>query len=332
MKKILLAVLLFIVVVVVAGFVYLFVGFSSPAENITWGVNFSSKHARAMGLDWKETYTALLDDLGVRNLKIAVHWDYIQPREGEFDFEDLDWQMSEASSRDAEVLLVVGMKTPRWPECHVPGWAKDMSKEEQQSSILFMLKEVVERYKEHPALSSWQVENEPFFVFGDCPWRDDDFFEQEVEFVRSLDPGHPIVVSDSGEFSFWTKAAQIGDVVGVTLYRKVWFSEFNRYITYPFPPVYYSRKADIITTFYGTPVMGIEVQAEPWGPALLYDVSVEEQKKTMTAERFVKNIEFAKNTGFDTLYLWGAEWWYWMKEIEGDESVWKEAEKVFAEG
>jgi len=33
----------------------------------------------------------------------------------------------------------------------------------------------------------------------------------------------------------------------------------------------------------------------------------------MNLEQFKKNIEFAQKTGFDTIYLWGAEWWHWLK-------------------
>ncbi|HEA84383.1 MAG TPA: hypothetical protein ENI04_00125 [Candidatus Wildermuthbacteria bacterium] len=329
MKKILLLILFFIVVIVTASFVYLFVGFGSPSESITWGVNYSPKHAKAMGLDWKATYSALLDDLGARNLKVAVHWDDVHIKKDEFDFQNTDWLMEQAEMRGAKVLLVIGMKTPRWPECHVPDWAENLSKEEQQGAILSMLGEVVDRYKDNLALWGWQVENEPFFLYGECPWKDDDFLKEEVKLVRSLDSEHPVVVSDTGEFSLWMKAASVADMVGVTMYRKVWFSQFNMYVSYPFPSVYYSRRADLIEALFGKKVIGVEVQAEPWGPGLLYNVSVEEQKKTMTLERFRKNIEFAKNTGLDTLYLWGGEWWYWMREVEGDESIWNEAKKLF---
>ena len=75
--------------------------------------------------------------------------------------------------------------------------------------------------------------------------------------------------------------------------------------------------------------MNVELQAEPWGPKLLYDISLEEQEKTMNAEQFKKNIEYAKKTGFDYHYLWGAEWWYWMKEKQGDPSIWNEAKMLF---
>jgi hypothetical protein len=33
----------------------------------------------------------------------------------------------------------------------------------------------------------------------------------------------------------------------------------------------------------------------------------------MTFENFRKIIEFARKTGFDEFYFWGAEWWYWVK-------------------
>lgn len=331
MKKIVLILLLSLLVVFAAAFAYFFVGFSTPAANINWGVNFSAKHATAMGLDSRMVYEALLDDLSVKYLKIAVHWDEIHVKKDEFNFQNMDWFMEQADLRGAQVMLVIGMKTPRWPECHVPEWAEDISKEEQQEFILLMLKEVVNRYKEHPALLSWQVENEPLFIFGECPWKDNDFLVKEVELVHSLDSEHPVVISDTGEFSLWIKAASIGDLVGTTIYRKVWFAELNRYISYPFPSVYYARRADLIQFLFGKKVIGVEVQAEPWGPELTYNISVEEQRKTMNAERFRQNIEFARNTGLDTLYLWGGEWWYWLKEIEGDESIWEEAKKVFDE-
>jgi hypothetical protein len=34
----------------------------------------------------------------------------------------------------------------------------------------------------------------------------------------------------------------------------------------------------------------------------------------MSLERFKYNIEYAKNTGLNTFYFWGAEWWYYMKK------------------
>ena len=46
-------------------------------------------------------------------------------------------------------------------------------------------------------------------------------------------------------------------------------------------------------------------------------------------ERGRHNIEFAEKTGFDKFYLWGAEWWYWLKEKQGRPEIWDEARAVF---
>lgn len=321
--------LVILVAVSVFLFVFFFVGFSKEREDVVWGVNFSQKHAEALGLDWREAYEALVEDLGVVRLKVAFHWDVLEPERGAFDFEDSDFQIHTALNNGAEVVAIVGMKTSRWPECHIPDWAKELSKEDQQKAILSMLEVVVERYKESPALSGWQVENEPFFPFGECPWTDEDFLAAEVELVKRLDPERPVMITDSGEGSFWVAAARRADVVGTTMYRKVWFSQIRAYLTYPFPPTFYSRKAWLVDLLFGKPVIGAELQAEPWGPKLLYDISLEEMAKTMNQEQFEKNIEFAKKSGFPLHYLWGAEWWYFMKEKQGDSSYWELARNLF---
>jgi len=317
--------LLFILIIF---FCYLFIGSAPKAKEITWGVNFSQKHSKNLGLDWKEVFTALLDDLGARNFKIAVHWDDLESKEGEFYFDDLDWQIREAEKRDAKVFLVIGMKTTRWPECHLPQWAQNLSKEKQQEKILRMLEKIILRYKESKAIWAWQIENEPFFPFGICPWVDKKFLKKEIDLVKSLDK-RPIIEADSGEGSFWIEAARFGDIPATTMYEKVWFRQINHYVRYPLPPVFYWRKAQIIKFLFGKEVICGELQAEPFGPKLLYDISLEEQEKTMNLEQFKKNIDFASKTGLDTFYLWGSEWWYWLKIKQNQPGIWNEAEKLF---
>ena len=85
-KRILLILLVFLLLF--AG--YLFIGTPPLAKEITWGVNFSQKHARDLGLDWKETYLALLDDLGARNLKVAAHWDLLESEKDKYYLDDLE--------------------------------------------------------------------------------------------------------------------------------------------------------------------------------------------------------------------------------------------------
>lgn len=308
---------------------YFSVGTPPQAEKITWGVNFSQKHSQDLGLNWQENYSALLDDLGAKNLKVAAHWDLFEPEKDKYHFGDLDWQVKEAEKHNAKILLAIGMKTPRWPECHIPEWAASLNKDQQQKEILEMLEKVVLRYKDSQAIEYWQIENEPFFPFGNCPWVDKEFLKKEVALVKSLDSRHLIIISDSGEGSFWIQAAELGDVVGTTMYRIVWVRQVGVYLNYPFSPTFYWRKAQIIKKFFNKKVICVEFQSEPWGPKLLYDSPLAEQEKSMNLEQFQKNIEFARKTGLDEFYLWGGEWWYWMKEIQNDPRIWDEAKKLF---
>lgn len=320
-KKIILFFLIFLLIIIFP----FFWGNPPKVEKIDWGVVFSQKHVQLLGLNWKENYLMILDDLKTKNIKIITHWDLIEPQKDNYFFDDLDWQISEAEKRGVKIILVIGMKTGRWPECHLPYWAKNLEKDDQQKEILELIKEIVLKYKDSPSLIIWQVENEPFFKFGECPWYDEDFLKKEINLVRSLDK-KPVLISDSGEFSFWTKAAKLGDIVGTTLHRRVWVKEIKIFLTHHwFRPIYYWQKTKIIEKIFGKKVICVELQAEPWCKSLLYNCSLEEQKITMDFKKFKENIEFAKKTGLDTFYFWGVEWWYWLKTKQNQPEIWQEA-------
>ncbi len=325
MKKIFKKFLLLFSLFVFLLFSFFFLGKAPETREIKWGAIFSQKHAKNLGLDWKKVYLSILDDLKAKNLKIITHWDLMEPENNKFDFANLDWQIEEAEKRKAKIILVLGLKTGRWPECHMPSWLK--GKKEWEKELLEYLKIAILRYKDSPSIFAWQIENEPFFPFGECPKIKKDLVKKEIDLVKSLDK-RPVIFADSGEFSFWILAARLGDIVGTTLHRKVYFKEIKRYITYPFPPVYYWRKAKIVHFLFGKKVIVGELQAEPWCKSLIYNCSLEEQMITMNFEQFEKNIEFAKKTGLDTFYFWGTEWWYFMKE-RGDERFWEKAKNLF---
>lgn len=330
MKKIFKMIILILVLLITGLILYLLLGKAPIQKNILWGVNFSQKHTENLGLDWKKTYLAILDDLKVKNLKLIIAWDWVNGKKGEYYFNDVDWQIKEAEKRNVSIMLSIGMKTGRWPECHIPVWAKGLSKDEREKAIEQYLKAIVGRYKDSQAIVSWQVENEPFFPFGECPKTDINFLKKEVALVKFFDnKNKPVIISDTGEFSLWLKAARIGDIVGTTMYRKVWSKEFHLYFNTPFPPLVYYWRAKLINFLYNKQVKCVELQAEPWGPVLLYDLPLDEQKKTMDLEKFKNTIRFAKETGWKDFYLWGVEWWYWMKEKQNDPSIWNEARELF---
>jgi hypothetical protein len=313
-------------------FCYFFVGEAPIYPNIAWGVDFSQMQAESLGLNWKEVYSAIINDLGVKNIKIHTQWDWIEGKKDIYYFSDVDWQLAQAENNGVKIIYVVGMKSGRWPECHVPVWANDLQKQQQQEEILKYIEEVVLRYKDNGAIINWQVENEPLFNFGKCPWYDKNFLRKEVALVKSLDPSRPVIISDSGEQSSWFGAAKIADVVGITMYREVWAhisDGWGFYIKSFLSPVTYWRKALLIKKIFSKDVICIELQAEPWASKPFYDIPLKEQSKSMNLKIFKQNIDYAKKTGLDKFYFWGVEWWYWMKDTQNQPEIWNEAKTLF---
>ncbi len=205
----------FVVVLILVGMVASGVSrlFASP-EDVTYGVTFSHLYAEYLNGEWEETYGAILTDLDVDHLRIPVQWSEVEREQGELDFSVFDQMMDTAAKNDVEVTLVIGYKVPRWPECFIPDWAEYLPSEERRVASLAFFSQVVERYEEHEALARWQVENEPFFFFGECPTPDPARVEETIALVRELDPTHPIQQTTSGEQSLWAFAATRADIVG----------------------------------------------------------------------------------------------------------------------
>jgi hypothetical protein len=320
-----------IIVVLVAVFFYLIrkpSGIISNAEDIKWGVAFSKIFSVQMGLDWKENYMAILTDLKPDSIRLPIYWQDIEPEPGKFDFSDYDWMIEEAQKKNMKLILVVGRKVPRWPECHSPFWADKMAETERQEKIISYISASVERYKNIDNLYFWQVDNEPFLPFGECTITDKGFLDREIATVRNLDPNHKIMVTDSGELSIWVQAAKRGDIFGTTMYRVIYKNPIG-YFKYPLPPKFFWLKANIVHLLYPEkPIVVSELQAEPWGPKLINDLSIDEQMKSMDINQFRENIEYAKKVGFPENSLWGAEWWYWLKTKHDKPEFWETAKEV----
>ena len=301
---------------------------SVDGKPIVWGVSWSASYARYFGLDWKKVYTNILDDLNVRALRIPAYWEEIEPSRGKFNFDDLDWQLMEAKKRGTFVILAVGKKLPRWPECHVPEWAKNLNKKELDRAILQYLAKVVNRYKSYSSVKYWQIENEPFFPFGEkgCEKISRDFVKKEIALVKSLD-NRPVVITDSGELSTWISTASFADILGISMYRVSWNKLFG-YLFYPVFPAFYRERANLIK-YLVSDVIVTELQVEPWAPSSIKLLPLEEQYKSMNISRFYDNIEFARRTGFKEIYLWGIEWWYWLKEAHNNSEFWEASKKLF---
>lgn len=299
-----------------------------PAE-LAYGLTFSKKQAENLGLDWRKIYLSIFDDLGARKIRLPAYWDEIENKEGEYFWQDLDWQIARASERQGQIILAVGARLPRWPECHFPAWTTGQLKAKVESKTLDYISRVIERYKDNQNIIAWQIENEPFLShFGDCPKFDKKFLDQEIMLTRSLD-ARPIIITDSGELSFWVGAARRADIFGTTMYRDTYSKFFKRYIHYPISPRFFKFKKNLAGLFARpNDWLVIEMQAEPWGDRPYQNLSQLERDRTMNLEKFKDMVEFGRQAGFREFYLWGVEWWYWEMR-EGRPEVWQFARSLF---
>lgn len=297
-------------------------------EEAKLGVTFSSRYATDIGLDSRETYRSILEDLNVKKVRLPVYWDLVEKTPGEYDFSEVDWQLEESARKNVEVILVVGQKVPRWPECAIPSWAENDDVKRKEALLKF-IKISVERYKSRPEIKYWQVENEPFLPFGVCPKLDVNLLDSEIALTRRIDPMRPVIVTDSGELSLWVRAAKRADIFGTTMYRTIWKKEIG-YFTYPIGPRFFQFKHWLNKVFASQDkAIVIELQAEPWISGYTTNEPLEEQFKSMDVKKLRDNVRFARQVGFPEIYLWGVEWWYWLKVEKNHPELWEVARELF---
>lgn len=296
-----------------------------PVKDYNFGVSFSEKRTRELDVDSRANFAALLDDMGIREFRLMSYWDEHEKVRGQFDFSALDWQMDEAAKRNAKVSLSIGLRQPRWPECHQPAWANNLKGHEWKQALYAYMEIVMKRYENHPALESWQLENEYFNEwFGDCDTPDRTRFIEEMNLVKSL-TRKPVWASLAEQHGLPLRGPG-ADAFGFSVYRFTYSTQGliqDEYMWYPTPVWYHRLRAEMIKIRWNNvPLFIHELQLEPWGPNSTEKLSIEEQNRSMSVDQIRQNTYFSRQIGFEDIYTWGGEWWYWRKEKFGDHSIW----------
>jgi hypothetical protein len=295
-------------------------------EPLQIGATFVPSYAEYYDLDPKDTLQAMIDDLGLRRFRLVSYWNRIEPEKGQYSWEELDWQFDKVEQAGGTVSLAIGLRQPRWPECHWPKWAQEEPQPEWEADLNTYLTQVVERYKDRPSLQSYQLENEYLLeAFGDCPDHSRDRLVAEYDLVKKLDPETPIIVTRSNNaVPSWPVGKPRADQIGAAVYKRVWDKTVTkRYFEYPLPAWFYSFLAGGAEITTGRDSILHELQAEAWGPAAPKDMTIAEQDKSLSAEDLPDRIQYGVDTGMRTVDLWGVEWWYWRKMKLNDPSLWE---------
>ena len=289
-----------------------------------YGLSFSLHRCSELGLDKKALLQAAISDLGVTRYRLMSYWNIHEKTRGVYDFSELDWQLDMVAAAGGSVTMCLGVRQPRWPEFHMPAWASQLPAPQWHAALADYIHVVVERYISHPALVSWQLENEALLKsFGDNTKGDFDRARLKNEFnlVKTLDPSHPIIMTLSDSWGvpvFGPKPDQFA----MSLYR-ITINQQGQTVYSKRPALFYRIRMFLIRLLHRRSTFIHELQAEPWVNQAIADVPVANQLIQMGAAQLTINLTFACATHTDPIDVWGLEWWYWLKTQKNEDTVWQ---------
>ncbi|GAC1502138.1 MAG: hypothetical protein NVS1B10_06780 [Candidatus Saccharimonadales bacterium] len=298
---------------------------SQRSKPLSLGVSFIPDYAASLGIDPKATMDSLLG-IGVKHFRLVSYWSDGEPVKGKYDYSQLDWQFQKAEARHAKITLTLGLRQPRWPECHAPSFI-ELSKPTSnwQPALENYMTAVIDRYKNSPSLSSYQLENEFFLKgFGTCTNFDRSRLISEFNLIKSLDNTHPVIIGRSNNALGFPIGQPKPDEFSISVYKRVWDAGLtHRYLEYPFPSWFYSFLGGTQKLFLHRDMALGEMQAEAWGPngQTLTNISLDEQNKSLNAQRLKDRFSFAKSTGMKQIDMWGSEYWYYRAYVLHDSSL-----------
>jgi GH35 family endo-1,4-beta-xylanase len=306
-----------------------------------YGTTFSQIQCKYLKIDYEEALTEILT-LPLEYIRVCAYWDEIEPEEGMSNFEVIDSIINSISRTNKKIVLAVGMKSPRWPEFHFPEWIKQRfdtklahipidTQAELSISAFTFISAVISRYKNNPAITHLQIENEAFnnFSFTHNKFVSYSFVRRAVVLARTLCPEKKILLSNAINLSpidwkreyrgAFEKNLTIADAIGINVYTKVPISKTH----YASPTFLYWRR--LASWQKEMQKLGIEswiteAQSEPWE----YQSAVHTDKveyKSASPARTKALVKKLDKIGYQTILLWGCEYWYWCK-LQGNDTWW----------
>ncbi len=331
-----------------------------PLGNPEFGINFSCAQAEYLLLEdpargaaeyagrnrpdrasWcAATLGRILDATGARLVRLSVEWSQVELAEGQYDFALIDALLGEASRHGAHVLLGVGVKAQRHPEFYIPEWvskqvnliAGEVISNDRilHDRALEMIAAVVRHTAASKAVDAWSADNEPYVA---SPRSEDwtlsrEFVREEVAAIRANDPARrPVSINHAQHFVFdrrWRDALADSDILAASVYPFRNYEILGHQFVVPIleigplAPNYADQARQAHNA--GKPFWITEMQAEPWYDGDMRALSPTNPSPNLTHHNFDRNIEYARRSCADRVYLWGAEWWLYEADRFGDTS------------
>ncbi len=331
--------------------------FPFPSRNLAegfmpnYGFSYSFERAGWFGLDSKKAYVDLLESAHFKWVRLPFFWDTMVKRRGDTwvftgEFENLKFAIEEAKRHNVSVVVVLGAKTPYYPEFHMPQEEASKLKfgdiiDDKSPIVPDLLKVdemVVSALSGYDNIIFWQVENEPLLANVNNWKIDKSLVLLEMQRVRKTDPyGRPIILNHVGPASVdrrWSKLTallQTDDAFGVNAYFKTQgtylfsLDFFGRTLRAPWPrsfswpvqswlfisPNFYNLIHD--EELGGHDLWVLEMQAEPY-IRVIADADREQAFKALDIGRANR---YLVDSRVRYVGLWGAEFWEYRKS-KGD--------------
>ncbi len=308
------------------------------------GVTFDYEQCNNLGLDWREVLN-YIDKYDIPIVRIGLKWNKIEKEKGKFDWEAYDGILKFLDRNKIEVVLCLGMKSPRWPEFFIPGWLslkksknfRVLSNNDILRQRLFLFFEkAIERYSRFKYIRSIQLENEPFLEAGPQKGRIDHLFLiEELSFLKTLTSlqivlnaqGLPTtgVIAEylKGRNEYKKKLIEICDVFGINIYERFEGKTLGglkkTFKAGRFAWMYLKKLIDHAES-YKKDIFVTELQAEPWQLGEV-DLRNAYSNKTCNPRMVLKNIQKLKSLGLKTILLWGFEFHIVCKVMGNDEWI-----------
>ena len=289
---------------------------------LAWGMIWSNKQARLMGLDIQTDLDAILSEIPFKHVQLTSYWDEIEATAGIYDFQSLDQQFAIIKGRNLKITLQIGLHQARFPYCHQPTWTKNLNESHLKSELKNYIEAVIEHFDGEIHLIGYHLEPEIYEAETEnCSGKLDQQDLKDLYRITKDLTDKDITISRRNNLPLWRGQDPKPDIFGLKL--EPYPDKSGRW-QYTLPTHYYSFSAgNTLILHKDTEVSIRELSIEPkvlstqTTSALLNDIDIE-----LEPEVLEKRLDYGRRTNIRMIDLKGLEW-AWAQKEAGDERFWR---------